>query len=202
MLFLGWTTRHPEFFPWGWERWGSQPPIGWKRSLLVAWFGWNTFACVRGYLLGPQGTRETFRHRCIQSSWMVDSINGRDDEQGTEGRELMLLRMRPLTGRTHQIGVRLASIGRPLLGDLSYGATEASVLRSCPQLFLHCRRIELRDLAGKPFVAGSTLPQELEEVFAQLQHVAKPGREERQGKGLLALNLLSLMPEASFIVGY
>ncbi|CAE8612497.1 unnamed protein product [Polarella glacialis] len=106
-------------------------------------------------------------------------VNGRDDERGREGRELMLLRVRPLTGRTHQIRVHMASIGRPLLGDLTYGAKEASVLRSCPRLFLHARRVELRDLAGKPFVAEATLPQELEEVLAQLQQFSKPGQEER-----------------------
>ncbi|CAE8648816.1 unnamed protein product, partial [Polarella glacialis] len=97
---------------------------------------------------------------------------GHADEQGPEGPELMLLRVRPLTGRTHQIRVHLASIGRPLVGDLTYGAKEASVLSSCPRLFLHARRIELRDLAGKPFVAEAELPHELEEVLAQLKNVA------------------------------
>ncbi|CAE8639941.1 unnamed protein product [Polarella glacialis] len=103
---------------------------------------------------------------------------GHADEQRPEGPELMLLRVRPLTGRTHQIRVHLASIGRPLVGDLTYGAKEASVLSSCPRLFLHARRIELRDLAGKPFVAEAELPHELEEVLAQLQQVAETSPED------------------------
>ncbi|CAE8586885.1 unnamed protein product [Polarella glacialis] len=111
-------------------------------------------------------------------------VNGHDDERGREGRELMLLRVRPLTGRTHQIRVHMASIGRPLLGDLTYGAKEASVLRSCPRLFLHARRVELRDLAGKPFVAEATLPQELGEVLVQLQHIAEPGAAAAEARAM------------------
>ncbi|CAE8584528.1 unnamed protein product [Polarella glacialis] len=112
--------------------------------------------------------------------------NVHGDKQGPEGPELMLLRVRPLTGRTHQIRVHLASIGRPLLGDLTYGAKGASLLRSCPRLFLHARRIELRDLAGKPFVIESELPHELEDVLAQLQRVAETGPEEHIAMTILA----------------
>ncbi|CAE7722664.1 rluC, partial [Symbiodinium sp. KB8] len=81
------------------------------------------------------------------------------------GLEVMLVLAKPFTGRTHQIRVHLASIGRPLLGDLSYGLRDDSVLPDCPRLFLHCRQILLRDLTGKPFVAECPLPTDLRNVL-------------------------------------
>eukprot|EP00434_Breviolum_minutum_P019408 symbB.v1.2.017114.t1/scaffold1276.1/size127259/5 len=49
--------------------------------------------------------------------------------------ELMLLSAHPITGRTHQIRVHFAFLGRPLVGDLTYGRRESSV--ACPRLFDH-----------------------------------------------------------------
>ncbi|CAE7469505.1 unnamed protein product [Symbiodinium natans] len=82
------------------------------------------------------------------------------------GMEVMFLLAKPLTGRTHQIRVHLASIGRPLIGDLSY---DESVLPGCPRLFLHCRQIQLRDLEGQPFVAECPLPLDLTNVLVQFR---------------------------------
>ncbi|WP_338056215.1 RNA pseudouridine synthase [Telmatospirillum siberiense] len=59
---------------------------------------------------------------------------------GRTGR-LSWLECRPLTGRTHQIRVHLASIGCPIVGDGVYGKGTADLLS--PHLHLHARRISV-----------------------------------------------------------
>ncbi|CAK9041045.1 Ribosomal large subunit pseudouridine synthase C (23S rRNA pseudouridine(955/2504/2580) synthase) (rRNA pseudouridylate synthase C) (rRNA-uridine isomerase C) [Durusdinium trenchii] len=73
-----------------------------------------------------------------------------------EEQELILLRVRPLTGRTHQIRVHLASIGRPILGDMVYGTP--AVGHACFRLFLHCAKLRLFDFTGSTFTAEAPLP--------------------------------------------
>lgn len=49
-----------------------------------------------------------------------------------------LLEIEPITGRSHQIRVQLASLKTPILGDLKYGATAKMPDRS---IALHCKSI-------------------------------------------------------------
>lgn len=48
-----------------------------------------------------------------------------------------LLELRPRTGRMHQIRVHLASIGRPILGDVYYGGEATLSGDAIPRLMLH-----------------------------------------------------------------
>ncbi len=57
-----------------------------------------------------------------------------------EGREVSLLECRLETGRTHQIRVHLASIGHPLVGDLTYGGRP---LGGFARQALHAWRLDL-----------------------------------------------------------
>ena len=60
---------------------------------------------------------------------------------GTAGTEFAWVAARPITGRTHQIRVHLASLGTPIVGDFKYGGAEARGTRrhrrqaasACPQ---------------------------------------------------------------------
>jgi 23S rRNA pseudouridine1911/1915/1917 synthase len=58
-----------------------------------------------------------------------------------------LLRLRPHSGRTHQLRVHLADDGHPVVGDRVYGAKAASVestLNDFPRQALHAERLEFK----------------------------------------------------------
>ena len=52
-----------------------------------------------------------------------------------------LLALQPLTGRTHQLRLHLASIGHPILGDALYA--DAATQARAPRLMLHARELAL-----------------------------------------------------------
>jgi 23S rRNA pseudouridine1911/1915/1917 synthase len=69
-------------------------------------------------------------------------------------RSIAHLEVRPLTGRTHQIRVHLASRGHPIVGDDLYGGPRwrgvreaglREVLRDTARMLLHAQRLELSD---------------------------------------------------------
>jgi 23S rRNA pseudouridine1911/1915/1917 synthase len=58
---------------------------------------------------------------------------------GQGARRRVLVQLEPLTGRSHQLRVAMASLGAPLCGDLKYGASEALEDRS---VALHARQLQ------------------------------------------------------------
>lgn len=62
-----------------------------------------------------------------------------------------LLEARPLSGRTHQIRVHLAHVGRPAVGDDRYGGLPA------PRLMLHCRSMAFDAADGRRVEAMAPL---------------------------------------------
>lgn len=71
---------------------------------------------------------------------------------------LALLRLRPETGRTHQLRVHMAAVGCPLVGDWLYGTADARLARPA----LHSAQLRLLDpLDGKRLVLTSPLPPDL-----------------------------------------
>ena len=54
---------------------------------------------------------------------------------------ITLLRVRPITGRTHQIRVHLKSLNTPILGDSIYGSEKLSKKEGVKRLLLHAHRL-------------------------------------------------------------
>ncbi|MDR0876236.1 MAG: RluA family pseudouridine synthase [Clostridiales Family XIII bacterium] len=69
-----------------------------------------------------------------------------------------LVRLRLLTGRTHQIRVHLAAIGHPVLGDTLYGAASSLIGRQA----LHASEISFaHPKDGRPLNFSSPLPEDM-----------------------------------------
>lgn len=89
-----------------------------------------------------------------------------------DGGVATLVEAQLLTGRTHQIRVHAAHLGKPLAGDPKYGDFEANRrLRSVglSRLFLHASVLSFRaDYMSRPLRVESPLPAELEAVLDAL----------------------------------
>lgn len=74
-----------------------------------------------------------------------------------------LLRLRPITGRTHQLRLHMAAIGHPLLGDWLYGAEHPALPR---RVALHSYELRLtHPITGKKLHIVAPLPQEMEQLL-------------------------------------
>jgi len=79
-----------------------------------------------------------------------------------------LVEAEPLTGRTHQIRVHLASIGHPIAGDRVYGRRRSSL--PLARQFLHARRLGFKHpRTGQQMNLEAALPEDLATVLELLR---------------------------------
>jgi 23S rRNA pseudouridine1911/1915/1917 synthase len=77
-----------------------------------------------------------------------------------------LLEVRPRTGRTHQIRVHLASIGHPVLGDVTYGGPD--VMPGLGRPMLHAARLGfVHPATGEHVTYRAPLPGDMERALAE-----------------------------------
>jgi 23S rRNA pseudouridine1911/1915/1917 synthase len=101
------------------------------------------------------------------------------DRKSTPVRAITLLRLRPRTGRTHQLRVHLADMGNPLIGDKIYGRKRNGnaarlvgnrIIDSFPRQALHAEKLTLvigQNLRRMQFVAP--LPNDLQNLLLCLR---------------------------------
>ncbi len=75
------------------------------------------------------------------------------------GAEFAWVAAKPVTGRTHQIRVHLASLGTPIIGDYKYGGTAARPKGAIEdKLHLHARSIDIAHPDGGRLRVTAPLP--------------------------------------------
>jgi RluA family pseudouridine synthase len=87
---------------------------------------------------------------------------------------ISLVEARPLTGRTHQIRVHLASVGLPILGDSTYGGMVAG------RMMLHCSAMTFQNAKNTRITVNAPLDGEFADLARKLPEInlylhQKPG---------------------------
>ncbi len=102
------------------------------------------------------------QHGIVKAALAKEGVRGKDERMavsedddakfalteyavmGQAGQEFAWVAARPVTGRTHQIRVHLASLGTPIVGDFKYGGTDAKGKGAiADKLHLHARSIDI-----------------------------------------------------------
>ena len=80
-----------------------------------------------------------------------------------------LVRVKILTGRTHQIRVHMAFTGHPLLGDTTYGGRKFGK----DEHFLHSAKLSFKHpVKGKEMTFEAEIPQRFKEILEELRNGA------------------------------
>ena len=78
--------------------------------------------------------------------------------------QISLVRVRPETGRTHQIRVHMKHIGHPLLGDFLYHPEDHSISRQA----LHCASLTFtHPITGETLTINAKLPEDMQQLLSQ-----------------------------------
>ena len=85
--------------------------------------------------------------------------------------------VKPLTGRTHQIRVHLASIGHPVVGDRLYGSKKKPSGSNLDSLvkrqMLHAYSLEFSPAPGRRLKLAANLPEDIENILRYFQEIRK-----------------------------
>jgi 23S rRNA pseudouridine1911/1915/1917 synthase len=80
-----------------------------------------------------------------------------------------LLKIKPKTGRTHQIRVHLNAYGLPIVGDLVYKPKKLKTKIKMDRIFLNAHYLSFKDLDDKLKEFTISLPANLENILAKLR---------------------------------
>jgi 23S rRNA pseudouridine1911/1915/1917 synthase len=133
-------------------------------------------ALVDGHPQTPEGRIETpiLRDPLHRQRMSVGKVgHGRkaitEYHQVEKFAEHELLRVNPISGRTHQIRVHMAFIGTPVVGDRIYGRNKTSL--PIKRFFLHAQELSIcLPKSNNVTKFTSSLPEELENILVDLRN--------------------------------
>lgn len=107
-------------------------------------------------------TADSVIERCVDFE-NGDSAVTRFVREWTNG-QISLVRLKPETGRTHQIRVHMKHIGHPLLGDFLYHPGNYSMNRQA----LHCASLTFtHPITGEKLTINAKLPDDMQQLLFQ-----------------------------------
>lgn len=129
-------------------------------------------ALVKGAVEAAQGTLECYmsRHPGKRQRFAVSGSGGRWASTRFKveerfGQTATLLELYPLTGRTHQLRVQLASYGHPILGDHVYGTRDPQFDFIARQM-LHAAYLSIKHpVTGASLEFNAPLPDDIQEAI-------------------------------------
>ena len=150
---------------------------------------WGKLSSNRGIIDRPIG-RHRFDRKKMSSTcalakkrdavteWKVEEIY-RIKNKTQDSCWFTWLRIKPRTGRTHQIRVHLADLGHPIVGDRVYGYKKSdggrngdSGLAQFPRQILHAEKITFKHpRSGAVITAVAPLPEDISDLLKQLTKV-------------------------------
>jgi tRNA pseudouridine32 synthase/23S rRNA pseudouridine746 synthase len=75
--------------------------------------------------------------------------------------EAALMELNPETGRMHQLRVHMASLGRPIVGDVRYGGALTVGGHPVPRLMLHAVKLSYPHPDGQTATVEAPMPDDM-----------------------------------------
>lgn len=125
-----------------------------------------------------EGGRKAVTEYKVVRSLPPPSVGSRSaGESAVSSEEFSYLRVKPLTGRTHQIRVHLKHIGHPVVSDPLYLSRKRlkGDRRWCPRVFLHAESLGFKHPETGAWVRfEAELPEDLQKALTTLTTPPKP----------------------------
>jgi tRNA pseudouridine32 synthase/23S rRNA pseudouridine746 synthase len=90
--------------------------------------------------------------------------------------EAALMELSPETGRMHQLRVHMASLGRPIAGDVRYGGALVVAGRPVPRLMLHAAKLSFPHPDGETMTVEAPPPEDFRALAEGLGLAPQGGR--------------------------